>query len=43
MDLVIVISQTQVRWGFEEGPTRQGKSKRGISCAFLMGRFPWRS
>jgi hypothetical protein len=35
-----------IRWGFEKDPRRQrggGRSKRGMSCAFLLGRVPWRS
>ena len=34
------------RWGFEKGSRRQrggGRSKRGMFCAFLLGRVPWRS
>lgn len=46
-DFVMVMSRTHVRWGFEVGPTRQrggrGRSKRGMSCAFLVGWGPRRS
>jgi hypothetical protein len=40
MDLVMVISQAHVRWNLQG---KGGYVKKRMSCAFLMGRVPWRS